>query len=112
LVIRASIALGMVCTCAPEDNHLAERLLAEVYERLSGGSARLQAHPVTQRTFLTDAMRSFHHDFGVTLQLRCEQTFAVLGTDNTGEVTIVKSDQAEHGVAALWRHYANNAGLH
>lgn len=103
--------LGMVCTCSERGKAAAEELLAEVHRRLAAGSDRLRAHLVTDRLFMTDAVRSFHHDFGVSIELICDQWFAVIGTDGDDQTTIVQCDEVEHGVAALWRHYANNAGF-
>ena len=107
--------LPMVCDCDDEGRLAAEALMAEVYRRLAAGTTELLPRDVNPENFLSQVSRSLWWDFepGVSIEgIYCDQWFGVKagGAQRTNQV-FVTCDRVEHGLAAVWKYYADKGGV-
>ena len=105
--------LPMVCDCGEEGRVAAEALMAEVYHRLAQGTSELSAREVSAENFLTEVSRSLWWDMkpGVSIEgIYCDQWFGVkAGEDLRTNQVFVACDRVEHGLAAIWKYYADQS---
>ena len=101
------VRLPMVCHCG--DIGKGPCLIDEVKERLSAGSEELSAHEVTDANLLTSIVTSLQWDHSAHItEIRNDQWSGVTAQTNDGELEMyVECDQVEHGIAAIWKAFAD-----
>jgi alpha-galactosidase len=82
--------------------------MKEVMELLSRGTGELRSREVTQENFLTVVVQSLNWDHGAHItSIDNDQWSAVTAERYDGTVRYyVECDQVEHGVAAIWKAFA------
>lgn len=107
--IVTDIELPMVCTCSQEGRDEARELLVEVKQRLSKGSEALGATTITDSNFLTSVVTSLHVDFHTHIgDIYTDMWSSVSASTYDKETTVhVMCDEVEHGIAAIWKHFAD-----
>lgn len=106
--------LPMVCDCGDANHAHADGLLMEVTRRLSRGGPELLPHDVTPGNFATELCRSLAWDIRPSVRIEsigCDQWFGIKASDLEGDAVYVQCDRVEHGLAAIWKHYADRQGL-
>ena len=107
--------LPMVCDCSDEGRAAADELMAEVYRRLAQGTSELQPREIRPENFLSEVSRSLWWDLepGVSIEgIYCDQWFGVkAGEDLQTAQVFVACDRVEHGLAAVWKYYADRSGI-
>lgn len=106
--------LPMVCDCGDANHAHADALLMEVTRRLSRGGPELLPHDVTAGNFVTELCRSLAWDIRPSVRIEsigCDQWFGIKASDLEDDEVYVQCDRVEHGLAAIWKHYADRQGL-
>lgn len=102
----------MVCTCSDDGAAQAEALMMEVIERLSRGSDVLHPTTIEPGNFLTSIVTSLNVDFNAHVtSIDADQWFAVAAADDSGRGYYVQCDLVEHGIAAVWKAFADNPNV-
>jgi hypothetical protein len=104
--------LGIVCDCGDANHDHTNSLLAEVYARLGQETETFRARTITPANFTAEVIRSLEWDLGVHIEhIYCDQWFGIRAEDRNDERVVIQGDRVEHGLAALWKRYADAQGL-
>jgi hypothetical protein len=88
---------AFICRCDEAGKAEADALLAEVRGKLGG----------TASDFLTRVIHSLHRDFSAHITgMHADQWFLITAEDEKVNV-LVQCDEAEDGVAAVWKAFAD-----
>jgi|ERR1700722_3537152 len=99
-----------ICTCDEEGVKEAESLMTWVKERLSEGTPLFPSQPVADGVLLTAVVTSLSWSYNAHIsKIIGDQWWAVFAESYDGRFkTCVSCDFVEHGVAAIWRAFADH----
>lgn len=103
------IRVPMICSCSGDGKTEGHSLLDEVKERLSRGSEELMPRDVDDGNLLTCVVQSLSMEYNAHItRIGCDQWSSVTAETYDGQLAIrVECDRVEHGVAAIWKAFAD-----
>lgn len=104
------IKLQMVCVCKSEGQAEAKALMEEVYRRLGEPSENFIGLETNDGNFLTNVCYSLNFDYDARItSIATDQWHGVAGKYHGDQENAfyVECDQVEHGIAAIWKAFAD-----
>lgn len=104
-----TVDLPMICTCNTVGVSEGERLMADVMERLSAGTDQMAPSTVTMDNFLSTVVFSLNWDFGTSIVGIYNDMWSMVVAERYRDKmrVSVSCDEVEHGLAAIWRAFAD-----